>query len=100
ALDVVRSSFAEVNEALCSSIGDGAVGLFGDEVGLLAVPSPMLGWVGDPVPSRPRAIVGALEAGLIPVVAPLAVGPLNVNADDAAAAPPLGLRAEQLLSPT
>jgi acetylglutamate kinase len=56
-----------------------------------------LGLVGDPVPSRPPAVTAALEDGLIPVVAPLAVGPLNVNADEAAAALSLGLRVERLL---
>ena len=38
-------------------------------------------------------ILAALAAGKVPVVAPLAVGPLNVNADDAAAALALGLGA-------
>ena len=41
--------------------------------------------------------MAALEAGLIPVVAPIAVGPLNVNADEAAAALAVGLGAERLL---
>ena len=39
----------------------------------------------------------SLAAGRIPVVAPLAAGPLNVNADEAAAALAQGLGAEQLL---
>ncbi|HWP35549.1 MAG TPA: acetylglutamate kinase, partial [Thermodesulfobacteriota bacterium] len=39
----------------------------------------------------------ALAAGRVPVVAPLARGPLNVNADEAAAALAVGLRAERLL---
>ena len=39
----------------------------------------------------------SLAAGRIPVVAPLAVGPLNVNADEAAAALAQGLGAERLL---
>jgi acetylglutamate kinase len=38
-----------------------------------------------------------LGAGGIPVVAPLAVGPLNVNADDAAGALALGLGARRLV---
>jgi acetylglutamate kinase len=96
-VDVVRDSMAAVNAALCAELGDVAVPVFGDRDGLLAVPVPPLGWVGDPLPCRPRAIVDALAAGKVPVVAPLAVGPLNVNADDAAAALALGLGARRLL---
>jgi len=96
-LAVVRSSFAAVNRALCAALGGRAVGLFGDEIGLHAVQLPALGWVGDPLPSRPRAVVETLVAGRIPVVAPLGVGPLNVNADDAAAALAVGLEADRLL---
>ena len=96
-LAVVRSSFAAVNRALCSALGPRAVGLFGDEIGLHAVQIPALGHVGDPLPSRPRAVVEALASGHIPVVAPLGVGPLNVNADDAAAALAVGLEADRLL---
>jgi len=43
------------------------------------------------------AIVDALRTGRVPVIAPLAVGPLNVNADDAAAALALGLGARSLV---
>ncbi len=96
-LAVVRSCFAAVNRALCGALGTRAVGLFGDEIGLHAVQIPALGCVGDPLPSRPRAVVEALTAGHLPVVAPLGVGPLNVNADDAAAALAVGLEADRLL---
>ncbi len=96
-LAVVRSSFAAVNRALCSALGTRAVGLFGDEIGLHAVQLPALGRVGDPLPSRPHAVIATLAAGRIPVVAPLGVGPLNVNADDAAAALAVGLEADRLL---
>ena len=96
-LAVVRSSFAAVNRALCGALGTRAVGLFGDEIGLHAVQIPALGHVGDPLPSRPHAVVEALASGHIPVVAPLGVGPLNVNADDAAAALAVGLEADRLL---
>jgi len=97
ALDVVRESLAAVNAELCAAIGGLAVPVIGERCGLLAVPVPPLGWVGDPLPCRPAAIVDALGAGLVPVVAPLAVGPLNVNADDAAAALALGLGARKLV---
>jgi acetylglutamate kinase len=97
AIDVVRESFAVVNAALCEGIGPRAVPLFGDEIGLQARQVPELGLVGDPLPSRPEAVEAALAAGLIPVVAPLAEGPLNVNADEAASALAIGLGAEKLL---
>jgi acetylglutamate kinase len=41
--------------------------------------------------------VAALEGGLIPVVTPIAVGPLNVNADEAAAALAAGLGADRVV---
>jgi acetylglutamate kinase len=97
ALDVVRESFVAVNTELCAALGDVAVPVIGDLAGMLAVPVPPLGWVGDPLPCRPKPILAALAAGRVPVVAPLAVGPLNVNADDASAALALGLGAEQLV---
>jgi acetylglutamate kinase len=87
ALEVVRESFAAVNASLCAAVGPRAVPLFGDEIGL----------VGDPLPSCPRPIEAALAEGMIPVVAPLARGPLNVNADEAASALAIGLGAEKIL---
>ena len=96
-LAIVRSALAHVNRALCDAIGEAAVGLFGDEIGLYAVEIPALGLVGDPLPCRPGAIVAALAKGKVPVVAPLAVGPLNVNADEAAAALAVGLGADRIL---
>ena len=97
ALAVVRESLVEVNAALCAAIGPLAAGFMGDEIGLTATQIPKLGLVGDPVPCRPAPLVGALRQDRIPVVAPLAKGPLNVNADEAAAALAVGLGAERLL---
>ena len=97
ALVLVRRSLAEVNAALCEAIGPRAIPLFGDEIGLHAVDVPELGLVGDPLPCRPPAIAAALAGGRIPVVAPVAVGPLNVNADEAAAALAVGLEADRLV---
>jgi acetylglutamate kinase len=94
---VVRSSFAAVNETLCATIGERAVPLFGDEIGLQADPVPELGLVGEARPSPLPPVTEALANGLIPVVAPIAVGPLNVNADSAAAAIATGIGAERLL---
>ena len=97
ALDVVRESLVTVNTDLCAALGEVAVSVIGDVAGVLAVPVPPLGWVGDPLPCRPKPILAALASGKVPVVAPLAVGPLNVNADDASAALALGLGAERLV---
>jgi acetylglutamate kinase len=97
AIDVVRESMEAVNASLCAELGAVAVPVLGHLDGLLAVPVPPLGQVGDPLPCRPRKLVEALAAGRVPVVAPLAVGPLNVNADDAAAALALGLGARSLV---
>jgi acetylglutamate kinase len=97
ALEVVRESLHEVNGTLCAAIGELAVPVFGERDGLLAVPVPPLGLVGDPLPCRPARVLDALAAGRIPVIAPMAVGPLNVNADDAAAAIALGLGARRLV---
>jgi acetylglutamate kinase len=97
ALEVVRESLAAVNAALCLEIGADAVGLAGDEIGLAAEHVPELGLVGRPLPSRPHAVVRALAAGKVPVVSPLAGGPLNVNADEAAAALAVGLGAARIL---
>ena len=97
ALAVVRESFAAVNAALCDAIGPRAVPLFGDEIGLAARHLPELGLVGDPLPCAPPAIEAAFELDRIPVVAPLATGPLNVNADEAASALAIGLGAEKIL---
>ena len=97
ALEVVRESMAEVNAAVCAAIGDVALPLFGDAIGLKATQVASLGLVGDPEPCAPDAVVAAMDEGLIPVVAPLAEGPLNVNADEAAAALAVGLDAERIL---
>jgi acetylglutamate kinase len=97
AVEVVRTALLGVNTRLCEAIGPRAVGLAGDEVGLRATRVVELGHVGSPLPSRPQAVVDALAEGLIPVVAPLAAGPLNVNADEAAAALAIGLGADRIL---
>ena len=96
-LEVVRESLYGVNAALCAELGELAVSVLGERDGLLAVPVPPLGLVGDPLPCRPRRIVDALTSGKVPIVSPMAVGPLNVNADDAAAAIALGLGAKRLV---
>ena len=96
-LEVVRESLAAVNAEVCAAIGPTAVALFGDAIGLRARRVDALGLVGDPEPVAPKAVLEALAAGLVPVVAPLAEGPLNVNADEAAAALAVGLGAVRIL---
>lgn len=96
-LEVVCESLDAVNAEVCAAIGSAALALRGDEIGLRARRVPSLGLVGEPAPCAPAPILEALAAGRVPVVAPLAVGPLNVNADEAAAALAVGLGAERIL---
>jgi acetylglutamate kinase len=96
-LEVVSDSLDAVNAEVCAAIGPDAVPLRGDEIGLRARHVPELGLVGEPEPSAPAAILDALAAGRVPVVSPLALGPLNVNADEAAAALAVGLGAERIV---
>jgi acetylglutamate kinase len=95
-IEVVRELLADVNARVCAAIGERAVPLMGDEIGLAAVQVEELGLVGDPRPSRPDAVLDALAQGKIPVVAPLAEGPLNVNADEAAAQLAVGIQADEI----
>jgi acetylglutamate kinase len=97
ALAVVRESLLEVGARLADEIGRDALQLAGDEIGLEARRLRGLGFVGEPLPCRPAAIEQALAESRIPVVAPIAVGPLNVNADEAAAALAVGLEADRIV---
>ena len=97
ALPHVRAAFATANRDLCAQLGSRAVGLLGDELGLRAERLPELGEAGMLLPHVPRLLWDLLGAGALPVVAPLARGPLNVNADDAAAILAVALRAERLV---
>ena len=96
ALAVVRESFERVSGAVCAAIGPDAVPLAGDEVGLEAELIPELGLVGSALPSAPPAVLAVLAAGRVPVVSPLARGPLNVNADEAASALAVGIGASRI----
>jgi acetylglutamate kinase len=95
-LEVVCHSMAEVNAAVCAAIGVDAVGLFGHEIGLEAEHVPELGLVGRALPSAPRTVLAVLVSGRVPVVSPTAPGPLNVNADEAAAALAVGIGAARI----
>jgi acetylglutamate kinase len=96
-LAVVRASLVAVGAELSAALGPAALHLVGDEVGLEATHLPELGLVGEPQPCRPDEIVRALAEGLFPVVSPIAVGPLNVNADEAATALAAGLGADRVV---
>ena len=95
-LAVVRKSLVSVAADVAAALGHAAVLLVGDEIGLHARPLPELGLVGEPLPCRPTAVEDALASRRIPVVTPIAVGPLNVNADEAAAALAAGLGADRI----
>jgi acetylglutamate kinase len=97
AMPVVREVFRRENEALCRQIGPRARGLMGDELGLEADLLPGFGEVGILRPVVPQALRDVLAAGDVPVIAPLAKGPLNVNADDAAAVLAVALRADRIV---
>lgn len=96
-LEVVRASLEDVNTEVCAAIGPAALPLHGHRIGLRARHIASLGLVGEPEPCAPPAVLAALVAGRVPVVSPLAEGPLNVNADEAAAALAVGLGAQRIL---
>lgn len=97
ALPVIREAFRLENSALCSEIGPRACGLMGDDLGLEGERLPELGHAGMLLPVVPPALWPLLETDAVPVIAPLARGPLNVNADDAAAVLAVALRADRLI---
>lgn len=96
-LAVVRASLQAVGAEVSAALGPAAVPLVGDEIGLEAVPVSGLGLVGEPLPCRPPVVEELLAQGRIPVIAPIALGPLNVNADEAASALAVGLGADRLV---
>jgi acetylglutamate kinase len=97
AVPIIREAFRQQNRALCSEIGPRAHGLMGDDLGLEARLVPELGHVGMLLPFVPPALSQLLTTDAIPVIAPLARGPLNVNADDAAAVLAVALGADRLV---
>lgn len=87
-----------------------AVGLSGEDAGLFTATPKLieldgaevdLGQVGDVESVNPAAVLDLIEAGRVPVVATVAPGPddliYNVNADTAAAALAVALKAERLV---
>lgn len=96
-LAIVRASLVAVGAELSAALGPAALHLVGDEIGLEAKHVPELGLVGEPAPCRPAAVLAALADDLVPVVTPIAVGPLNVNADEAATALAAGIGADRVV---
>ncbi len=97
AMPVVREAFRQENELLCGQIGRRAFGLMGDDLGLQADPLPGFGRVGMLRSFAPPTLWNLLAAGRVPVIAPIAQGPLNVNADDAAAVLAVALCADRIV---
>ena len=94
-----------VNKGLAAGLtaaGLPAIGLSGRDAGLLrARVQPGLGRVGRPESVDARVLEAAWGAGLVPVVSPVSQGvdggALNVNADEAALALAVALRADALV---
>lgn len=91
---------------LVQQAGGRAVGLTGSDGGLLRVTRKLidgrdLGRVGDPSTVDPSVLLAAVDAGFIPVVAPIGVDEqgtsYNVNADEVAGAIAAALRSEKLI---
>jgi acetylglutamate kinase len=106
AMEVVEMVLSgAVNKGLAaglSAAGLPAIGISGRDAGLLrASVKPGLGRVGRPESVDARALEAAWAAGLVPVVSPVSQGPdgaaLNVNADEAALALAVALRAAALV---
>jgi acetylglutamate kinase len=88
------------------AVGQAALGICGGDAGLvqarrISAGSNGLGYVGRPRKVNTAILETAFREGLIPVVAPLALGArgefLNINADDLAAALAMALKADRLL---
>lgn len=83
--------------------GARAVGLTGIDAGLLKViqRDPALGFVGKVDSVDTQLLLGMVESGIVPVVAPIGVGPdgkaYNLNADSAAGAIASALGAQKLI---
>lgn len=106
AMDVVEMVLSgTVNKSLAAGLtaaGVPAVGLSGRDGGLVrARLEPGLGRVGTPEHVDPAAVFALWEAGLVPVVSPVASGPrgeaVNVNADEAALGLARALQASSLV---
>ncbi len=108
-IEVVAAVLAGVvNKSLVRELaaaGANAVGVSGADGGALTghVDNPALGYVASRVTVDPALLLSLVDGGAVPVVAPLALGTseeralLNVNADTAAGAIAVAVRAERLV---
>lgn len=109
-LDIVRTVLVgKVNRDLVSTInreapGDPiAVGVSGEDGGLLTTTprDPALGFVGDVAYVRAERLHGLLDQGLAPVVSTVGADasgqPYNINADEAAMAIAVAMKAEKIV---
>ena len=110
-LELVRMALSgTANKRLVSALvreGVRAVGLSGEDASLIAatpVDSARLGHVGTPQKINSSLLLHLIDGGYLPVISPVSrnVGhelgaALNVNADDAAAAIAVGVRADELI---
>jgi acetylglutamate kinase len=109
-LDIVRTVLVgKVNRDLVATInreaGDEpvAVGVAGEDGGLLVTRprDPALGFVGDVTRVRAGRLHGLLDQGLAPVVSTIGADvsgqPYNINADEAAMAIAVAMRAEKIV---
>jgi acetylglutamate kinase len=101
-LACVRAGLAAVSAELCAALESAGVRTVALGDGAIDVRRvPELGFVGEPTAARSGAILAALDAGRVPVVAPLGLDAdgtiLNVNADDSAAAIATALAADELV---
>jgi acetylglutamate kinase len=89
--------------SLINQSGANAAGVSGADVGLFQCVQrdPALGFVGDVVSVNPMAVQGLLDDGVVPVVATLGTDAAgqsyNINADTAASALAVALKAEEIL---
>lgn len=93
AMEVVREVLLAVNAAVVAALGPRAVAV--TDVLTATQLDPALGLVGEVTHVDTARLDALLDAGRIPVVAPVAR--YNVNADTAAAAIAVALRADELL---
>lgn len=110
-LDIVRMVLSGTSNkrlvAACASIGVRAVGISGEDGGLLnahVAPGAPIGRVGERITADPRVLHDLIATGWLPVVSPVGrdadatdASPLNLNGDDAATAIAVAMQATELV---